>query len=170
MSEGHAVSVDDQRKLDGRAVKRAFNDYTRAYLKWHNMDYEYRTKYKGAEEVEETGSKAKKTVASPAAKPKKSKKREAPPTEQPAGEEAKEQKRPKEKKEKKPKEKTADWSCKGNVIAGEPCPIPAAEQTPSSDTKHNGAQYNTCVVCKKAVQKAKRAEKKASGSAEGDAE
>lgn len=157
MSEGLSVE-QQQRKNDKRELTRATNDVARAHFKLTQLQIQWARKYGGDESDEQEEAKKGKKVASSSPKAtKKQKKRDAP-TEQPAGEEAKEQK--------KPKEKRADWSCKGNVLTGEPCSVPAAEQTPSSGTKHNGATHDTCVVCKKAITKAKRAEKKGSKGSE----
>lgn len=144
MSEGQAVA-DDQRKKDTRDLARQKGDVARSIFKLIASQIHYARKY-GAEDHEGE------EVAAPAPqKEKKSKKRAEPPA---AAEENK------EKKEKKPKEKTQDWSCKGNPITGQSCSVEPAQQTPSSDTKHNGENYNTCVVCKKEVKKTRRAEKK----------
>lgn len=134
MSEGHVVTA--------RQVKNAANNVVKAMLVMNKLSFQFNKQQE--EEGEEPEAKVEKK--------KESKKREAP-------ESQKEEKKEEKKKEKK--EKPEGWLCSGNVAEGTPCELSEEKQEyPGSGTRYKGETHNVCKVCKKAVEKARAAEKK----------
>lgn len=135
MSEGHVVTA--------RQVKNAANNVVKAMLVMNKLSFQFNKQQEEEGEEPEAKPKAEK-------KKKESKKREAP-----------EIAEKKEEKKKEKKEKPEGWLCSGNVAEGTPCELSEEKQEyPGSGTRYKGETHNVCKVCKKAVEKARAAEKK----------
>lgn len=132
MSEGHVVTA--------RQVKNAANNVVKAMLVMNKLSFQFNKQQE--EEGEEPEAKVEKK--------KESKKREA-----------SEIAEKKEEKKKEKKQKPEGWLCSGNVAEGTPCELSEEKQEyPGSGTRYKGETHNVCKVCKKAVEKARAAEKK----------
>jgi len=72
------------------------------------------------------------------------------------------------KKRARPEEEDAEWSCKGNVVAGTACATP--EAGPAANTRWEKKTFQTCVMCKKAINKSRRGLKEQRVPVEDDGE
>lgn len=71
-----------------------------------------------------------------------------------AGAEAEAAPKPAKKRARPEEADAAEWSCKGNVVAGTACATP--EAGPAANTRWEKKTFMTCVMCKKAINKSRR--------------
>lgn len=61
------------------------------------------------------------------------------------------------KRGKKREREEQPWTCAGNVVTGEECPVDEKDIVQGANTRWNKQTYQTCKECKKAITKARKA-------------